>query len=337
MIRPDGRQRNQCRPITFIPNIAPQATGSVLSCFGSTQVICTVMVEEGVPFWMKQQGISGGWLTAEYSMLPASTSPRKPRDISKGKLDGRSTEIQRLIGRALRSVTDLSVLGQRTVWIDCDVLTADGGTRTAAITGAAVACAIAFNKLVAAKKLFRSPLTKLVAAVSAGIYENEAVLDLNYLEDKDASVDFNFVITENGEFVEIQGAGEESTFTEQQFAELMVLGKQGIAELITLQRQAIEAAGEALPADPGAAAHLAAAAAKANPVKSPAAQAPVPGPAPHPQQRHQQHQRQAPSHGRPQQQHPQNPPGGRQRPVSLPPPQSGNNPLGDLANFFEKR
>ncbi|MES2709583.1 MAG: ribonuclease PH [Verrucomicrobiota bacterium] len=241
MTRPDGRPRDQCRPITFIPNIAPQATGSVLSCFGDTRVICTVMIEDGVPFWMKQQGISGGWLTAEYSMLPASTNTRKARDISKGKLDGRSSEIQRLIGRAMRAVVDLSVLGQRTVWIDCDVLQADGGTRTAAITGATVACAIAFNKLVAAKKLFRSPLTKLVAAVSAGIYRDEAVLDLNYVEDKDASVDFNFVLTEGGEFVEIQGAGEESTFTEAQFAELMILGKKGIAELIEHQRAAIRA------------------------------------------------------------------------------------------------
>lgn len=241
MIRPDGRTCEQLRPITFIPNIAPQATGSVLSCFGNTRVICTVMVEDGVPFWMKQQGVSGGWLTAEYSMLPASTNPRKARDINKGKLDGRSSEIQRLIGRALRAVVDLSVLGQRTVWIDCDVLQADGGTRTAAITGATVACAMAFNKLVAAKKLFRSPLTKLVAAVSAGIYQKQAVLDLNYVEDKDAAVDFNFVLTDSGEFVEIQGAGEESTFTEQEFAELMVLGKKGIAELIELQRQAIRA------------------------------------------------------------------------------------------------
>ena len=156
MTRSDGRQPDQLRPISFVPNISKQATGSVLSCFGETQVICTVMVEDGVPHWMKQQGVQGGWLTAEYSMLPASTKDRKARDISKGKLDGRSSEIQRLIGRAMRSVVDLSVLGPRTVWIDCDVLSADGGTRTAAITGATVACAIAFNKLVSAKKLFHT-------------------------------------------------------------------------------------------------------------------------------------------------------------------------------------
>ncbi len=241
MSRADGRNRDQLRPVSFIPNIAPQATGSVLCCFGNTHVICTVMVEDGVPYWMKQQGVSGGWLTAEYSMLPASTRDRKARDISKGKLDGRSSEIQRLIGRSMRAVVDLSVLGQRTVWIDCDVLQADGGTRTAAITGATVACAIAFNKLVAAKKLFRSPLTKLVAAVSAGICKGEAVLDLNYEEDKDAAVDFNFVLTEKGEFVEVQGAGEESTFTEAEFGQLLTLGKKGVTDLIELQRAAIRA------------------------------------------------------------------------------------------------
>ena len=241
MTRSDGRQPDQLRPISFVPNISKQATGSVLSCFGDTQVICTVMVEDGVPYWMKQQGVPGGWLTAEYSMLPASTKDRKARDISKGKLDGRSSEIQRLIGRAMRSVVDLSVLGQRTVWIDCDVLSADGGTRTAAITGATVACAMAFNKLVAEKKLFRSPLTKLVSAVSAGMFKGEALLDLNYFEDKDAEVDFNFVMTETGEFVEIQGAGEESTFTDLEFASLMRLGKLGIANLCELQKAAIRA------------------------------------------------------------------------------------------------
>ncbi len=250
MTRSDGRQAHQLRPISFLPHISKQATGSVLCCFGETQVICTVMVEDGVPYWMKQQGVSGGWLTAEYSMLPASTKDRKARDISKGKLDGRSSEIQRLIGRAMRSVVDLSVLGQRTVWIDCDVLSADGGTRTAAITGATVACALAFNKLVAAKKLFRSPLTTLVAAVSAGMFKGEALLDLNYYEDKDAEVDFNFVMTESGQFVEIQGAGEESTFSETDFAALMRLGKQGIADLCQLQRAVIQAAVQAADTAP---------------------------------------------------------------------------------------
>jgi ribonuclease PH len=172
-------------------------------------------------------------------MLPGSTLDRKARDISKGRLDGRSTEIQRLIGRALRAVVDLEAVGQRTVWVDCDVLQADGGTRTAAITGACVACALAFNKLLAARKISRPPLKRLVAAVSAGVCGGEAVLDLNYLEDKDAEVDFNFVMTEELVFVEVQGAGEESTFSEAQMAEMLRLGKKGIGELIERQREAI--------------------------------------------------------------------------------------------------
>jgi ribonuclease PH len=241
MSRSDGRAADQLRPIHFIPHIIPNAAGSVLCCFGHTRVICTVMVDEGVPRWMKEQNVQGGWLTAEYAMLPASTQDRKARDISKGKLDGRSSEIQRLIGRSLRAVVDLSVLGQRTVWVDCDVLQADGGTRTASITGACVAAAIAFDKLVAAKKVFRSPLRKMVAAVSAGIFKNEALLDLNYVEDKDAEVDANFVMTEDGEFVEIQGAGEEATFSGTQFNDLLTLGKKGIGELCALQRSAVRA------------------------------------------------------------------------------------------------
>jgi ribonuclease PH len=240
--RPDGRLPDQLRTISFVPNIAPNSTGSVLCCFGDTRVICTAMIEEKVPAWMKYQNVSGGWLSAEYSMLPGSTLERKARDSSKGKVDGRSTEIQRLIGRALRAVVDLNALGPRTIWVDCDVLQADGGTRTASITGACVACAIAFNKLVAAKKISRYPLKKLVAAVSAGIHDGKAVLDLNYVEDKDAEVDFNFVMTETGAFVEVQGAGEESTFTEEQMSAMLALGKKGIAELCELQRQAINAA-----------------------------------------------------------------------------------------------
>ena len=241
MSRIDGRTPDQLRPIHFIPHIVPNAAGSVLCCFGNTRVICTVTVEEGVPRWMKEQNVTGGWLTAEYAMLPASTNERKARDISKGRLDGRSSEIQRLIGRSLRAVVDLSITGPRTIYIDCDVLQADGGTRTASITGACVAAAIAFDKLVLAKKLFRSPLRKMVAAVSAGVFKNTALLDLNYEEDKDADVDANFVITEDGEFVELQGAGEETTFSGPQFAELLALGQKGVAELCTLQRAAIRA------------------------------------------------------------------------------------------------
>ena len=240
-MRKNGRSADQIRPVTFIPHIAPHAHGSVLCCFGNTQVICTAMIEEGVPRWMKEQGVTGGWLTAEYSMLPASTKDRKARDISKGRLDGRSSEIQRLIGRSLRAAVDLSVMGQRTVYVDCDVLQADGGTRTASITGACVALALAFDKLVVEKKTFRNPLRKYVAAVSAGIFKGEALLDLDYVEDKGASVDANFVMTEDGAFVEIQSAGEEATFTAEQFAALTEQGKAGIAELCRLQREAVRA------------------------------------------------------------------------------------------------
>ena len=207
MPRPDARENNQLRPISFHPNVAPNATGSVLVCFGETRVICSATIEDGVPGWMRYQKVSGGWLTAEYSMLPYSTHERKQRDISRGKLDGRSSEIQRLIGRALRAVVDLQKIGQRTLWIDCDVLQADGGTRTASITGACVAVAIAFNRMMAEGKIKDFPLKKLVAAVSAGVYEGTPVLDLNYVEDKAASVDFNIVMTEALEFVEVQGAG----------------------------------------------------------------------------------------------------------------------------------
>jgi len=203
---------------------------------GNTRVICGVMIEETVPRWMKEQGVTGGWLTAEYSMLPYSTNTRKPRDITKGRLDGRSTEIQRLIGRSLRAVVDLEKLGPRTMWIDCDVLQADGGTRTAAITGASLAVAVACRRLAEEKKIDAPPIRKLVAAVSAGVLNGESILDLNYDEDKSVSVDFNLVATEDGEFVELQGSGEETTFSGEQLSGMLSLGKKGIAELITAQR-----------------------------------------------------------------------------------------------------
>lgn len=203
---------------------------------GNTRVICGVMIEETVPRWMKEQGVTGGWLTAEYSMLPYSTHTRKPRDIARGKLDGRSTEIQRLIGRSLRAAVDLEKLGSRTMWIDCDVLQADGGTRTAAITGASLAVAIACRKLAAEKKIDAPPIRKLVAAVSAGVLDGQPILDLNYEEDKAVTVDFNLVATEDGEFVEVQGSGEEATFSRAQLDEMLVLGGNGIAELIAAQR-----------------------------------------------------------------------------------------------------
>jgi ribonuclease PH len=234
--RADGREADQIRPVSFELGIAPNASGSVLVAMGNTRVICGVMIEETVPRWMKEQGVTGGWLTAEYSMLPYSTNTRKPRDITKGRLDGRSTEIQRLIGRSLRAVVDLEKLGPRTMWIDCDVLQADGGTRTAAITGASLAVAVACRKLADEKKIDLPPIRKLVAAVSAGVLNGESVLDLNYEEDKGVTVDFNLVATEDGEFVELQGSGEEATFSGAQLSEMLTLGRKGIAELIAAQR-----------------------------------------------------------------------------------------------------
>jgi ribonuclease PH len=256
MTRPDARALDQLRPVTFLPGIAPHAAGSVLVSFGQTRVIVAATIEESVPPWMKYQNVSGGWLSAEYSMLPYSTLDRKRRDISSGKLDGRSSEIQRLIGRSLRAVVDLEALGQRTLWVDCDVLQADGGTRTAAITGASVAVALALQKLQAEGKVKKNPLRQLVAAVSAGVFEDTPILDLCYLEDKDAAADFNVVMTEKGEFVEMQGSGEEATFTHDQMTAMLGLAREGIARLIEVQRGAIAEA--ATPAAPEALAGLAA-------------------------------------------------------------------------------
>src|SRR5580704_152587 len=191
--RPDGRSPEQLRPVRFQNGVAPHASGSTLIEWGNTRVICGVTVEEFVPRWMKEQSVAGGWITAEYSMLPYSTLTRKPRDISKGKIDGRSQEIQRLIGRALRAALDLEKAGPRTFWIDCDVLQADGGTRTAAITGSFVAMALALRSLQAAGKVSPELQIKPVAAVSMGIVDSQAMLDLCYVEDVAASVDMNLV------------------------------------------------------------------------------------------------------------------------------------------------
>lgn len=234
-LRSDGRRADQLRTIKFEANIAPYATGSVLVSFGDTRVICAATIEPKVPSWMRQQGIKGGWLTAEYSMLPYSTLDRKQRDISKGKIDGRTVEIQRLIGRSLRAVIDLMKLGDNTLWVDCDVLQADGGTRTASITGAYLATRLAVQKLLDAKKLVQNPLIDSVAAVSVGVFQNREVLDLNYVEDKDAEVDFNIVMTGQGKFVEVQGAGEEATFTQEQLTSLVALAQRGLKEVSALQ------------------------------------------------------------------------------------------------------
>lgn len=238
-LRADGRSNDQLRPVRFQNHIAPNATGSTLIEWGQTRVICGVTVEESVPRWMKEQGVTGGWITAEYSMLPYSTQQRKQRDISKGKIDGRSQEIQRLIGRSLRAGIDLEKLGPRTIWIDCDVLQADGGTRTAAITGAFVALGLAIKKLIADGKLSASPLLHPVAAASVGIVGGKAMLDLCYTEDVAAAVDMNLVMNAAGQFIELQGSGEESTFSEAQLAEMLALGKSGIQKLLAMQQAAL--------------------------------------------------------------------------------------------------
>jgi ribonuclease PH len=238
-VRADGRAAGQLRPVRFSNHIAPYASGSTLIEWGMTRVICAVSVEETVPRWMKEQAVAGGWITAEYSMLPYSTLQRKQRDINKGKIDGRSQEIQRLIGRAMRSAVNLEKIGQRTIWVDCDVLQADGGTRTAAITGAVVALNLAVKKLQAEGKLKENPISNEVAAVSVGLVDGLPLLDLAYTEDVAASVDMNIVMTGSGEFIELQGTGEESTFNDGQLGAMLALARGGIRELLEFQKTAI--------------------------------------------------------------------------------------------------
>ena len=237
--RTNNRAFNALRPIQYTTGIAPHALGSVLFSFGNTQVICACTIDNKVPNWMRAQGVEGGWMTAEYSMLPYSTLDRKQRDSSRGKTDGRTIEIQRLIGRSLRAVIDLKALGPKTMWIDCDVLQADGGTRTASITGAYIAAQIAIQKLIADKVLEKNPFKDSVAAVSAGIFKDTPILDLEYLEDKDAEVDANIVMTGSGKYVEVQSSGEEATYSEDQLNALIALGRHGIEALTKVQKEAI--------------------------------------------------------------------------------------------------
>ena len=239
MTRPDGRAHDQLRPISFIPNVAPHATGSVLVSFGNTRVICAATIEDDVPRWMKQQRVEGGWLTAEYAMLPYSTLDRKHRDITRGKLDGRSSEIQRLIGRALRTAVDLKKVGSRTIWVDCDVLQADGGTRTASITGAWVALADCINWMKARNMIKANVMRDNVAAISCGIYNGTPVLDLDYAEDSEAQTDANFVMTGDGRIIEVQGTAEREPFTQDEFLKLIALAQKGIARLVDLQKLAV--------------------------------------------------------------------------------------------------
>lgn len=241
-LRLDGRTCEQMRPIRFETGIAPHATASVLVSFGNTRVICAATIEKKVPGWMQAQGVPGGWITAEYAMLPYSTHDRKARDSSKGRVDGRSVEIQRLIGRSLRAAIDLQKLTGVTLWLDCDVLQADGGTRTAAISGAYVAARLATQRLLKDGVLKEDPIKASVAAVSVGIWQELEVLDLPYVEDRDAAVDFNVVMTGCGDFVEVQGTGEEATFSQAQLDALLLLARKGIAEISAAQEAAIAAA-----------------------------------------------------------------------------------------------
>lgn len=236
MKRADGRRADSLRPVRIQPHFVETATGSALIEMGRTRVICAASVEETVPRWMKEQKISGGWVTAEYSMLPYSTSPRKARELTRGYPEGRTQEIQRLIGRAMRAVVNLEKLGPRTIWVDCDVVQADGGTRTAAITGGFVALALAVRKLQRDGVLTKSPLITSVAAVSVGVDDGRPLLDLCYEEDARASVDMNVVMTGQGQLVEVQASGEEATFTPQQLQSLLRLAARGIRQLSRLQQ-----------------------------------------------------------------------------------------------------
>ena len=238
-MRPHGRKPNELRPLAFRRKYTKQAPGSVLVTSGQTWVLCTCSVENSVPPFLEGKG--KGWLSAEYGMLPGSTSSRKPRDKA-GKVDGRSVEIQRLIGRSLRAVVDLSKLGERTLWLDCDVLQADGGTRTAAINGAFVALIDALHSLRADLPPIESIVRDSLAAISVGLVEGSEVLDLEYVEDKDADVDFNVVMTGSGEYVEVQGTGEGSTFSRPQLDRLLKLAKDGIDDITAKQKKSLGSA-----------------------------------------------------------------------------------------------
>lgn len=237
MKRIDNRLYNDLRPVKITRNYLLHPEGSVLIEVGNTKVICSAMIEEKVPPFLK--GTGKGWITSEYSMIPGSTKTRKARDINKLKIDGRSQEIQRLIGRSLRSVVDLNALGERTLWIDCDVIQADGGTRTASITGSFVAMVDAFKILKDKKLINKIPVKSFVSATSVGIVDDEKVLDLCYAEDSNAMVDMNIVMTDKGEFIEVQGTGEESPFTYNQFMDLVSLASKGCQDLYNIQRTAL--------------------------------------------------------------------------------------------------
>lgn len=237
-MRVDGRRNEQMRNVKITRNYTKYAEGSVLIEVGDTKVICTASIEDKVPPFLKGSG--EGWITCEYNMLPRSTQTRKPRDISKLKIDGRTMEIQRLIGRALRSVVDLKAMGEKTIWIDCDVIQADGGTRTSSISGAFVALVDAVNKLHRHSPFDVYPIRNFVSAVSVGIVKDIKVLDLCYAEDSIAKVDMNIVMTDEGEFIEVQGTGEESPFSRKDLDELLALGEKGIKHMTQVQKDTLK-------------------------------------------------------------------------------------------------
>jgi ribonuclease PH len=240
LFRGNGRAANAARPLRLTPGFVATAEGSVLIEVGHTRVLCNATIEQGVPGWMRNSG--RGWVTAEYGMLPRATLTRTPREAEKGKIGGRTHEIQRLIGRSLRSVVDMKLLGERTVILDCDVLQADGGTRTAAITGACTALAIALGRLVEAGTLKQSPLREMVAATSVGIVDGQVLLDLAYEEDARAEVDMNVVMTGSGGLVETQATAEKGTYTRAQLDEMLNVAEQGIRELLAVQKACLAVA-----------------------------------------------------------------------------------------------
>ncbi|RLA06778.1 MAG: ribonuclease PH [Gammaproteobacteria bacterium] len=236
-MRPDKREFNQLRDISFQRNYTCHAEGSVLVCCGNTKVICNATVEDKVPPFLR--GKKQGWLTAEYSMLPRSTNSRTRREATAGKQSGRTSEIQRLIGRSLRACIDLKQLGERTITLDCDVIQADGGTRCASISGAFVALYDAINHLIEKNKIKKSPIKNFISAVSVGIYKNQAVLDLNYAEDCNADTDMNIIMNENQEFIEVQGTAEDAPFNMEQLQQMLDLAKKGNSEIIAMQQQVL--------------------------------------------------------------------------------------------------
>ena len=237
--RIDGRAADELRPVKFTKDFITTASGSVLVEMGNTRIICTASVDENVPGWMRYQNVPGGWVTAEYSMLPAATQDRTQRESAKGRIGGRTMEIQRLIGRSLRAVVDLQKLGRRQIYLDCDVIQADGGTRTASITGAFVALKLAVNRLMQEGLIKEDPVIEGLAAISVGIHKKVPILDLCYLEDSSAEVDANFVLTESGRIIEVQGTAEGEPFSKDELMQMMALAEKGIAELVALQKNVL--------------------------------------------------------------------------------------------------